>query len=158
MDDPSVALVSLFLLGFAAWLMISHVRSWKAYQLQDLDAEDFDFRRRQYRRRMQTSAMLGILAVALFVGRVLTEWLHSGWFAAVFWIAVILVVGWVGLLALVDAWATKHHFGRQHDRYMIERAKLQAEAHRIQSIRGNGKAGKGSHGVLGEGRKTKDEG
>jgi UDP-N-acetylmuramyl pentapeptide phosphotransferase/UDP-N-acetylglucosamine-1-phosphate transferase len=141
MDDPSIALVSLCLLLFAAWFMFSHVRNWRAYQLQNLAPEDLDYRRRQYRRRMQTSAMLGLLAVAMFAWKLLSEWLQSFWFSTVFLLAILLLLCWVGLLALVDVWATNHHFGRLRHRCAIEQAKLEVELRRAQSVRGNGKAG-----------------
>lgn len=146
MDLASVILVSVLLLLAAVGLMISHVRAWRAFQQQDLDPEEFDYRRRQFRRRMQTSAMLGLLGVALSVGYRLTVWLGPEIFVTVFWIAVMLVACWVALLGLVDIWATKHHFGRLHHNCLVEQAKLKAEIRRIQSVRGNGKAG------------TKDEG
>ena len=146
MDDPSVALVSLVLLLFAAWFTVSHVRTWRAFQLQNLEPEDFDYRRRQYRRRMQTSAMLGILAVAMFAWKLLADWLNSPIFSTVFLIAIMLLVCWIALLALVDVWATKHHFGRLRYRCTVEQAKLEAELRRIQSVRGNGKAGTRAEG------------
>jgi amino acid permease len=154
MDLCSVILVSAILLLVAVGLMISHVRSWRAYQKEELDAEDFDYRRRQLRRRMQTSAMLGLLAVALLVGYVLMVWLHSAWFAAVFWTAVMAVACWVALLAGVDMWATRHHFGRLRHECRVEQAKLEIELRRIQAIRGNGKAATKNEGrgARGEGR------
>lgn len=154
----SVALFSAILLAFAAGLMVSHVRTWRTFQQEKLDAEDFDYRRRQFRRRMQTSAMLGLLAVALLAGQLLTEWLRSGWFAGVYWFAVILLVCWVGLLAVVDMWATKHHFGRLRQHCLVEQAKLEAEIRRIRAIRGNGKAGRVRHGEKPEGGRGKGEG
>ncbi len=141
MDISSVILVSVLLLLAASGLMVSHVWTWRAFQQEELDAEEFDYRRRQFRRRMQTSAMLGLLAAAVLVGYVLTVWLRSGWFALVFWMAVIGVACWVALLAAVDIWATKHHFGRLRHHCLVEQAKLQAEIRRIQAVRGNGKAG-----------------
>ncbi len=138
MDLPTVIIVSLLLLVAAGVMMLSHVRAWRAFRQQMLDAEDFDYRRRQFRRRMQTSAMLGLLAVALPVGIVLTNWLRSGWFVLFYCLAMIVVVFWVILLALVDAWATKHHFGRLRHQCMVEKLKLEAEIRRIQAVRGNG--------------------
>jgi hypothetical protein len=142
MDISSVIFVSVLLLLATAGLIVSHIRTWRAFQQQDLEAEEFDYRRRQFRRRMQTSAMLGLLAAAVLVGYMLTLWLRSGWFALVFWPAVMALACWVALLAAVDIWATKHHFGRLRHNCLIEQAKLQAELRRIQSIRGNGKARK----------------
>ena len=107
---------------------------------------------------MQTSAMLGLLAVALFGGKLLTEWMGSRLFFAVYWFGVILVVLWVALLAIVDMWATKHHFGRLRHHCLVEQAKLEAEVRRIQAVRGNGKAGKVFHQEKngGGGRKAED--
>lgn len=142
MDSFSVFAVSILLLLAAAGLMVSHVRIWRAFQEQSLDEEDFDYRRRQFRRRMQTSAMLGLLGIAMPLGCFLTEWIRSGWFAALYWCGVMGVACWVGLLALVDIWATKHHFGRLRHTCIVEQAKLKHEIDRIQSIRGNGEKGK----------------
>jgi len=126
----SVVLVSALLVAVSVGMMVLHVRTWRTFRQQELDEEDFDYRRRQYRRRMQTSAMLGLLAIALSVGHVLIEWVHSDWFAIIFWGITMLVACWVGLLALVDLWATKHHFGRLHHRCLVEQAELQAELRR----------------------------
>lgn len=86
---------------------------------------------------MQTSAMLGLLAVALLVGPLLTGPLLL---VLGFWAAVLLVVCWVGLLAAVDIWATRHHFSRLRHTYLVEEAKLHAEIRRLRAVRGNGKA------------------
>jgi hypothetical protein len=139
MDLPSILIVSLVLLLAAVGLIVSHIRSWREYVRQEANAEDFDYRRRQYRRRMQTSAMLGILGIAMSAGYGLTLWLDSGWFAVVYWTAVMALAFWVVLLALVDIWATKHHFGRLRHQCFVEQVKLESELHRLQSIRGNGK-------------------
>ena len=139
MDVSSVIVVSGLLLLAAVVLMVSHVRAWRAARQKQLDAEEFDYRRRQFRRRMQTSAMLGVLAVAMLVGYVLTFWLSSKVFALAFWTAIILVVVWTCLLALVDIWATKHYFGRLRHDTLVEQAKLRAEIRRMQAFRGNGK-------------------
>jgi hypothetical protein len=88
---------------------------------------------------MHTSAMLGLLAIAVLIGYVLTWWLRSGWFALVFWTAVMVLACWVMLLAAMDIWATKRHFGRLRHHYVVEQAKLEAQIRRIQALRGNGK-------------------
>ncbi len=139
-DFSSVIVVSIALLSVSIVLMLSHVRSWREFIRYELNAQDFDYRRRQYRRRMQTSAMLAILAVAIAPGYILTVWLHSVWFAVLFWCAVMLVACWVALLAIVDMWATRHHYGRLHYDCLVEQAKLQAEIRHMQAARGNGKA------------------
>lgn len=135
----SVVLVTVILLAVAAGMMVSHVRAWRAFQQQDLTEDEHDYRRRQYRRRMQTSAMLGVLGAAILIGYVLTMWLSSPAFTLICWIAIILLLFWTCLLALVDIWATQHYFGRQRDHCLVEQAKMRAEINRLQAFRGNGK-------------------
>jgi hypothetical protein len=145
MDISSVILVSVLLLLVAAGLIVSHVRTWRGFQQENADAEEFDYRRRQFRRRMQTSAMLAVVAAGLLIGYLLTVWLRSDWFTVIYWIAMMGLACWIVLLAIVDAWATKHHFGRMRYHCLVEQAKLQAELHRMQAYQGNGK-GKNSVG------------
>ena len=139
MDTASSTAVAVFLLLCAAGLMTLHVCAWRKSKRQELEASELDFRRRQFRRRMQTSAMLGVLAVAIFIGPLITE-RGPPTLVFIFWGGTLLVVCWVGLLAVVDVIATKFHFGRLREKYLIEQAKLQAEIRRIQAKRGNGKA------------------
>ncbi len=141
MDLWTAALVSLLLLGCAAALMVAHVRTWRHAIGCAATREELDYRRRQYRRRMQTSAMMAVLAIALFVGEWLTGMVASRWFAIVYWAAALVLVGWVGLLALVDMLATKFHYDRVRHDYVLERAKLEAELRRIQHSQGNGQSG-----------------
>jgi hypothetical protein len=123
----------------AVGLIYWHVHSWRTAQLADLSADEHDYYRRQFRRRMQTSAMLGILAVVIVSGEFLTRWANSLLFFGLYWVATLLLVIWIFLLACVDIWATQHHFSQLRQKYFIEQTKLQAEIHRIKSVRGNGK-------------------
>lgn len=141
MELWSSILVSLLLVAVATGLMVWHIRLWRGVQTGDSDQRERDYLFRQYRRRMQTSAMLGLLGVAILVGQLLMPWV-SRLFAILYWGGVLLLLAWMGLLALADIIATQQHFSRLRTDYMIERAKLQAEARRIQGARGNGKAPK----------------
>jgi len=139
MDPWTSLLVPLFLLLCAVGLIRLHVRTWRRFQGQPLEDVERDYRRRQFRRRMQSSAMLAVLAVAILIGQLITG---PPVLVIAYWGGVLLLLGWVGLLALADILATKYHFGRLRETYLIERAKLQAQLRRIQSARGNGKAKK----------------
>jgi hypothetical protein len=134
-----LTIVSAFFLLTAIGLVVSHVRAWRAYQHETLTDEELDYRRRQYRRRMQTSTILGGLAIAMFVGTLLTFWLKSPMFIVIFWGVFLLVLGWVAVLAAADMVATRRHFRRVRSDTLVERAILQAELRRIQAARGNGK-------------------
>lgn len=95
---------------------------------------------------MQTSAMLGLLALAILVGQRVGSRIESRLFVFSYLGVVLLMVGWLVLLAVADMLATKHHFGRMRRTYLVEQAKLQAELRRIQASRGNGKAAKKCRG------------
>ena len=138
MDFWSSGLVSLLLLASAAGLMVWHVRLWRTLRDRPLEPRELAYRRGQFRRRMQTSAMLGLLGVAIISGEALTL-SGSRMFAGLYWGGVLLVVAWMALLALADMLATHQHFNRLRTEYLIERAKLQAEVQRIKAARSNGK-------------------
>jgi len=131
--------LSLFLLSAAVGLVIWHVRSWRALRNEGLEPQQERFHRRQFRRRMQTSTMLGILAVGLFVGQWLPAWPIL---MACYWGGMLLLTSWLGLLALADLAVTKTHFRRLRNDYLVEEAKLQAELNRLQRHQSNGRARK----------------
>jgi len=126
--------------------MVWHVRAWRAQRQRKLEPEEREFFRRQFRRRMQTSTMLAIIAAALPVGpwiiQMADEHREADWpkrgFAV--WVAVLIgLLVWVGLLAVADIWASRHFFGRLRQRYWLEKTRLEAELRRIHGAGGNGK-------------------
>jgi hypothetical protein len=146
----SSILVPALLLLAAAGLIAWHVRSWRAAGRRSTEPRELDFRRRQFRRRMQTSAALGLLAAALLAGQWLLPWLHSRVFAVFYGLGVLGAVLWIALMALTDLMATKFHFSRQHQEYLVEQAKLRAQLRKIEEKqRAEGGGGNG---------RTKDEG
>src|SRR3989304_748239 len=98
----SSLLMSLLLFLAALGLMYWHVKSWHAARQSDLSPNELDFYRRQFRRRMQTSAMLGFLALAILAGEFLTRWVNSQLFFGLYWVGTLLLVIWVALLAGVE--------------------------------------------------------
>ncbi len=122
------------LLASAIGLMVWHIRSWHA--VQELkpppEPDELDFRRRQFRRRMQTSGMLAVLAVAILGGRWVTVPPLPVWVFAVYWAVITLMAIWVGLLALADVVATRFYYGRLQDTYRVEEARLRYQLRRLQ--------------------------
>ena len=139
MDIWSSVIFSILVMASAGGLLAWHVRAWRRAQGEALEPVHLDFRRRQYLRRMQTSSMLGLLGLAVLVGRLLMAIPLSPLAISIYWVIVLLVLAWIALLALVDIWATKHHFGRLRDHYLVEQARLQAELRRLKTTRGNGR-------------------
>ena len=127
MDYLSSIIVALVLCVSSAGLIVWHVRAWQRLSQAGSDPRERDFRRRQYHRRMQTSAMLGVLGVAIFVGQLLIAWPASRLFLVLYWSGVLVLVLWVALLALADMTATSFYYGREKNQCVVEQAKLQNE-------------------------------
>jgi amino acid permease len=144
-ENWSLTLICLFMLLSAVALMASHVRTWRRVQQHDSTPDELDYHRRQYRRRMQTSALLGLLAVAIFVGQLVIVHVQPRLLLLAYWGAVLLLICWMALLAVADILATKHHFGRLRQTCIVEQAKLQAKIRRIRAVRGNGKPPREDH-------------
>ena len=139
MDTLSVILFTLFVVLSAAGLMVWHVRAWHETARSAANQEEFLFYRRQFRRRMQTSGMLGVLGIGVLVGRLLMNLSLPRIVLACYWAGVLLLLVWLALLALVDVWATKFYFGRLRDRVRLEQAQLRAAADRRIAERDNGR-------------------
>ena len=146
MSYLSSAIVALVLLVSSVVLIAWHVRVWKRLQREDIEPHERDFRRRQYRRRMQTSAMLGALGTAIFVGQLLMTWVTSRMVLVVYWSSVLLLVLWMVLLALADMAATSFYYCREKNDSLVEHARLQGDLRRARTeevhVR-NGKPGPG---------------
>jgi hypothetical protein len=139
MDLWFSAVVSGLLLLVAAGLILGHLRQWRRVRPELLAKDEYDYRRRQFRRRMQTSTMLGLAGAAFFAGELLPRWIDSNLFLLLYWTAVLLLILWVVLLAAADIWATKSYYGRLRNAYFHEKLKLETELRRAQAARSNGK-------------------
>ena len=111
----SILLISVALLLTALAMIQSHRSTWREIQEQEQqhDPVDLAFYRRQFRRRVQMSAMLGVLAVALAAGHFLSYWIGSNWFELIFWGVALILTCWLGALAVVDFLDTKQFINRQ---------------------------------------------
>lgn len=120
-----------FILACSVGMIVWHVRSWRAQRAAGLDAKEFRYRRRQFRRRMQSSIMLALVAATLPAGVwILPLWPKIGVFV---WGAVLLLLVWVGILGIADIWDTKYFYGKLRDGYRLEQTRLRAELRRLRS-------------------------
>ena len=132
--------VGVTLSATAAGLMVSHVRCWQRFEASGdaADPRQRGYRRRQLRRRVETSALLGVLAVALVAGHWATSPPWRPWAFAFYWGMVLTVVAWVALLALADLVSTRLYFSRLRERYRLEETRLKAELERLRRTGNNG--------------------
>jgi len=126
---PSLWMCGLLVLA-SLWMMKMHIRAWRAAQA-DESREPFELNhlRRQFRRRMQTSGILGLLGIAILVGHFIKPPMAAVVVVA-YWATVLLMVAWVLVLACFDAISTQMHFRRMQRRKQSQRALLEAKLRR----------------------------
>jgi hypothetical protein len=130
-------LIAIGLLVISVVLIATHLRTWRQAKSKDLEERERQFAWRQFRRRMQTSAMIALVAVSIPIGMWLTENADPG-VALAFWGGTLLLVLWIMLLALADAVASKQHFGRDQQLTATEIARLHGEMRKMRPEGQNG--------------------
>lgn len=103
-------------------LLAMHVKTWREADHGGLAERDYEFYRRQYRRRMQTSGMLGIIGL-LLLGHF---WIRDTMMLALYWSGVLGLLIWTVLLALADWAASRLHYGplvtdQQREHLLLQR-------------------------------------
>jgi hypothetical protein len=125
------ALFSVLLLAVSSVLMLMNWRSWKSFQCAEQLETEHDYRRRQFRRRMQASGMIGVIGIALFMGDTLIAWFDDPVVTVLFWCLVVIITLWIILLAMVDIWATRRYLDRICEDNLMEQTRLHAELYRL---------------------------
>ena len=142
---------SFGLLIVSAVMAYCHHRYWvakrSAIDESTADGESqLEFVDRQYRRRTQVSAMLGVVAMAMFASRWIDPWrTDAPWIYMAYWSVIVILVLWVVLLAMVDYVATRYFLAKSHQDQLIEDARFRAEAQGMSRQKGP-EAEKGSDG------------
>lgn len=133
-DWPAAArwLAPVVLAAGALGLIASHVAAWKRAQAQDMPPRELEFRRKQFRRRVQVSGMLALAAAAVGLGQ-LIPWRQRPSLYVAFWFGTSVLLLWTVALALGDAWASSVHYRQLWRERHLARAALQAELDRARA-------------------------
>jgi hypothetical protein len=119
----STIAVGTALLVAAGLLLARHLTVWRRADHGGLTDGDYEFHHRQYRRRMQTTGLLGIVGL-LMLGSL---WIADPLVGAVYWSGIAALVVWVALLALSDWLASRLYYGRLAAAHAVEHAAIKAE-------------------------------
>jgi hypothetical protein len=117
-------------LGLALTMLVAHARTWRRARARRLSAADFMFQEGQFRRRMQASSLLALVAPTMLVGVRVPAHESPKIFMAL-WLVVALATCWVAWLAFLDALASARHFHRLSRERSIDRARLRSELDRL---------------------------
>jgi hypothetical protein len=120
------SLLLLLAVGLIAW----NVRSWRALQREEQDAEERQFGQRQFRRRLQVSGMLALLACGLLLGQLIPP-ARQPTLYVLFWFGVLLMLGWIVMLAVGDMVVNRQRLAKFQRQRKVEEARLHAELERI---------------------------
>lgn len=127
---------SLCLLALSAALIAAHVRTWRTSAGLELDSHDRQFRLDQYRRRIVSSGMIGLVGIALMASPQMDDPIRTSFW--VYWTGLLLAVLVIGLLAMFDLISTRTYFRRLQQAGLAEQAILTAQLKRLHSRRANG--------------------
>lgn len=116
-------------LGLLAW----HWNTWRKADHGGLPEREQEFHRRQFRRRIQASGMLGVIGL-LILGSL---WIEETWAQAAFWLGVLFALLWVILLALTDWWASRTYYGRDQVLQAAQIEVLKAEIRKYEQEQQN---------------------
>jgi MFS family permease len=124
----TVTLFSAGLLAIAVGLMATHLRAWRIAD-QNEDSPERRFAWLQFRRRMQTSGLIGLVAAAIYGG----QFVRSPQWLGPYWLGVLSLVLWLVLLALVDAGAIHKHYARLRAEHRDQLAALEARLRQVEA-------------------------
>jgi hypothetical protein len=127
----------LIVLGVA--MLVGHRRAWHRQQA-DLETDESDRRHfaARYRRRMQTSGIIVLLGLLIPLG----DWLfvlNRPVLSTLYWVGVLVLVGWVVLLGIGDFLSTSAHSRVALSRLHARQRQLEDELAALRSRHSNGR-------------------
>ncbi|MCH7686792.1 MAG: hypothetical protein IH899_08945 [Planctomycetes bacterium] len=144
-DWLPMTLAGAFLVVLGVLMIRSHLRTWRRHRDDSSLAErELQYYFAQYRRRMQTSAIIALLGVLLFVGdvvlpRVLPEEYFVGVFG-IYWIVVLCLTLWIVVLAWGDVTAIRIHSKTVLNRHLRKQRELEEQLAELKKRHSNGEA------------------
>ena len=116
------------LVTIGGFMIRGHLRSWAARQAEGMtEPADLLHYHSQYRRRLQTSALIVVIGILIFVGDVISKQIGPGLFG-IYWIGVLCLVAYLVLLAVLDGLATATHTRAALARLRAQRRQLERQA------------------------------
>lgn len=149
MESIAANLLGGGLLLAAALMFRWHLRAWQQAEAEahagpSPDPSEFRFYRQQFRRRMQMSLMLGVVALGLMASQYVDVEAHATLFVLL-WVGLALITMWVALLAVVDLMAIRRNALRLTTRLMMQQGELQAQIRKLRAEQARESNGNG-HG------------
>ena len=121
-------LVCISLVTIGLFMIRGHLRGWTERLSEGItDPADLLHYQSQYRRRIQTSALIAIIGVLIFVGDLIGQRIGAQLFG-VYWVIVLSLVAYLMVLAVLDGLATASHTRAALARLRAQRRQLERSA------------------------------
>jgi hypothetical protein len=121
-------LVCVSLVAIGVFMIRGHLRGWAERQAEGItDPADLLHYHSQFRRRIQTSALIAIIGVLIFVGDLIGQQIGAKLFG-VYWVIVLMLVAYLMVLAVLDGLATASHTRAALARLRAQRRQLERSA------------------------------
>lgn len=128
----------LLLAGGGGLMLWTHVRTWRSRRGDEsLTDNDRQYYRRQFRRRLQVSALVVVIGIMLPIGDLEAPWRDhpGGW--AVYWYVVLGLALWIMFLAFGDLVSTRSYSQAAMARLREQQRALEQEAARLRARSAN---------------------
>ena len=127
------------LIVVGAVLMRSHAKVWRLQKNDSqLEFDDRSYYYARYRRRMQTSGMIALLGFLIPLGDALFHPKVAPLWVTLYWIAVLLLAGWVIVMGLGDWASTVAHTRASLARIRQKQRELEQQLSQIRRRGSNG--------------------
>lgn len=121
-------------------VMRSHYYTWQQQKADpDLDDRERKHLQRRFRRRLQATGLLVIIGILIPVGDIEMLFADRPVLFALYWLTVIVLVMWVGLLAVGDLASTRAHSRISLSRLEQKQRELEREVAALQNRHSNGR-------------------
>lgn len=111
------------LIALALSLLFLHWRNQRADKQGEHGDEQREYSQAQYHRRMRVGLLLAVVGLAIIAGAYMTHPLLS----AAYWLCVVLLVCWIGWLAVVDLAGSRSQLQKLREQHAAEYDALRTE-------------------------------
>jgi hypothetical protein len=128
--NPALLATAIALIFLATALVARHVKHWKNVKSDEkINASEKLFARRQCRRRVQSSAMLGLLPIGILV----EPWIEPPMGKLALGLSMLMLLGWLLILVGVDFVLAHFHYRRLHQQCLSQQIQLHQDVIRLKA-------------------------
>jgi hypothetical protein len=127
---------SVFLLAMAGGMCLMQLIARRGWATEEMDDRARKFHQAQHRRRLLVAAVTASIGVGV-MGAI---WVQGEIATVIYWSCVLMLVLWIGLLAIRDFQSSWKYYGQLRKEQMEEHAELTSELARIRRRDSNGRA------------------